>query len=359
MRFSTPQILFISPHTLFCSIYSVVGGPLEHELLRKRRKNFSFGNSSEVEEEDEPANNVFSDGIPVSDSGKVKPSDILDWTFLPSHLISIPGHFGGANDWAGGQLPILTPIYIASAKSASSTGGENLFQKDDTPAPDPADNDELSMLHAAFLTASWSKWGAKFLRVTSFLLLQFFVVPSIVTGEWYILKTWFHWPRDTVESLILVAIIKSVWWSMDLYQNYRLTRELLILDYTNRVMKEGGGGGRTGVAGGTAGGAGTAGTAGVAGTAGMAGTAFGGAQFARERIAPADMARTRTPGRIDRSSSGKVGGSRRARTWRGRGRRGFLLRRILSNPLQNYTNIAEHSLHHRSSQTSVPATIFV
>ena len=40
-----------------------------------------------------------------------------------------------------------------------------------------------------------------------------------------------------MESLILAAVIKSVWWGIDLYANYRLTREMLILEGVGAAMK--------------------------------------------------------------------------------------------------------------------------
>ena len=150
------------------------------------------------------------------DIGLVQPSNISDWTFVRADKIA--KSFWEEEDGEEGPMR-LEPIYISEGASSTveSAGGSTT-------------SDQFSTLHAAFLTATWSKYGAMFLRVTSFLLLQFFVVPSIITGEWYIIKSWFHWPRDTVESLLYAAVIKSVWWGVDLYANYRLTREMLILE---------------------------------------------------------------------------------------------------------------------------------
>ena len=170
--------------------------------------------------------------IPVDEeSGLVRPSDVSDFTFVRCDKIAWP---------AEGMVQVnnLTPIYI-SAGSASRVLGSASSSSSSSGDTNATTSDQFSTLHAAFLTAAWSKYGAMFLRITSFLLLQFFVVPSIITGEWYIIKSWFHWPRDTVESLIYASVIKSVWWGIDLYANFRLTREMLILEEVGERLKGG------------------------------------------------------------------------------------------------------------------------
>lgn len=89
---------------------------------------------------------------------------------------------------------------------------------------------EQTVLHEAHVASSWTRLGPSLTRLICYLLIQFLVLPSIVTGEWYVIKSWFHLPKDTVESLALVALVKTFWWGLDLYWNYRFTRDLLVAE---------------------------------------------------------------------------------------------------------------------------------